>query len=268
MSGELLKLGEYCGDTVRRRQAPGFLFTENRFEPGKVIPKHKHRLDHLTCVISGSFSERYEDRELECKKGCVLIVPAGLAHTDNIGQEGAHTLSLELSPRTSARINQSFTVFQAPAVLTSPQIRSCIGRVCSEFAAQEAASLLMLSALSYELLGLIERTLDRDTGPTWMEEAMRAIHAGARDGATASSVAKKIGIHEAHLSRVFKKINGCSVGDYVRFIRLESAKRDLIETEKTISEIAVEAGFYDLAHFSREFKKAFGITPSNYRKSV
>lgn len=54
-----------------------------------------------------------------------------------------------------------------------------------------------------------------------------------------------------------------------RFIiryRLTKASQLLVQTEKTISQIALEVGFYDHSHFSREFHKLFNLAPGRYRK--
>jgi AraC-like DNA-binding protein len=52
-------------------------------------------------------------------------------------------------------------------------------------------------------------------------------------------------------------------------VRLSYAKRLLkADTLKPIGEVAVKCGFDDLAYFSRIFKQAFGLTPSQYRKQI
>jgi len=65
------------------------------------------------------------------------------------------------------------------------------------------------------------------------------------------------------LYRKLKAITGKSTAIYIRFIRLKKAKELISETEKTISEIAYEVGFKDLAYFSRCFSELFGVSPVN-----
>ena len=53
---------------------------------------------------------------------------------------------------------------------------------------------------------------------------------------------------------------------YLRKLRLRIASRALIYTDESLSEIALDCGFADQSHFSREFRRQFGRTPRAYRE--
>jgi AraC-like DNA-binding protein len=53
---------------------------------------------------------------------------------------------------------------------------------------------------------------------------------------------------------------------FLRKLRLRIASRALIDTDKSLSEIALKCGFADQSHFSREFRRQFGRTPRDYRE--
>ncbi|MBM3874483.1 MAG: helix-turn-helix domain-containing protein [Verrucomicrobia bacterium] len=71
---------------------------------------------------------------------------------------------------------------------------------------------------------------------------------------------------EEHIARVFRRVTGQTVFDYLRTIRLESAKTLLIDSDKTLTEIARLTGFGSLALFSRNFTHYVGRTASSYRQ--
>ena len=79
------------------------------------------------------------------------------------------------------------------------------------------------------------------------------------------AVADAVGRHPAHVARTFRRHFGCSLGEYLRRIRLEHAARRLRETDRSISEIALDAGFYDQAHFGRCFRAWASVSPRVYR---
>jgi AraC family transcriptional regulator, exoenzyme S synthesis regulatory protein ExsA len=66
--------------------------------------------------------------------------------------------------------------------------------------------------------------------------------------------------------RDFKKIYNCSPGKWLVQKHLQFSKYLLSSTEKSISQISMESGFKHPSHFSRSFKKTFGLPPSSFRK--
>ena len=83
---------------------------------------------------------------------------------------------------------------------------------------------------------------------------------------TLGQVAWHVKLSEEHLARVFRKVTGQTVFDYLRTVRLESAKTLLIDSDRTLTEIADAAGFSTLSHFSRNFSQYVGQNPSTYRE--
>ena len=71
-----------------------------------------------------------------------------------------------------------------------------------------------------------------------------------------------------HLTRTFRIHYGVTVGAYLRNLRLEQAARALADSMSTIADIAAQAGFYDQSHFTRTFKRKFGLTPQEYRRAA
>jgi AraC family transcriptional regulator len=75
-------------------------------------------------------------------------------------------------------------------------------------------------------------------------------------------------VHPVHLARVFRLTYGTPVGSYLRGLRLAWAAGRLTDSEDTIAQIALEAGFFDQSHFTRTFRQYFGLTPQAYRRAV
>lgn len=80
------------------------------------------------------------------------------------------------------------------------------------------------------------------------------------------TLAQLAGLSPYYLIRSFHQQVGVPPHGYQRQWQLLQAKR-LLRTSKPLAEIAVENGFYDQSHLNRNFKRAFGITPGQYRKS-
>ena len=71
-----------------------------------------------------------------------------------------------------------------------------------------------------------------------------------------------------HVSRVFRRCYGETLGDYIRRLRIKEARRRLEYGSDSIAQIAVDVGYHDESHFSKAFKKVVGTTPGLYRSVV
>ena len=80
-------------------------------------------------------------------------------------------------------------------------------------------------------------------------------------------IAAEIGVSESLIFRLFRSKEKNTPIDYLRNIRIENAKRMLIEDDGlNISDIAVRCGFSESAYFCSVFRKHTGMTPRSYRK--
>lgn len=79
-------------------------------------------------------------------------------------------------------------------------------------------------------------------------------------------LSEKSGYSEFYFSKKFKEISGMQFRDYLRYRRLAFALKELRDTEKGILDIALQYGFSSHEAFTRSFKEAYGVTPSEYRR--
>lgn len=76
-----------------------------------------------------------------------------------------------------------------------------------------------------------------------------------------------VNLHPRYLCTIFHQVNGQTINEFLRVIRLEKAKRLLLNTSLDITEIAMQVGFNSSQYFSRVFKDIEGLDPRTFRKS-
>lgn len=79
-------------------------------------------------------------------------------------------------------------------------------------------------------------------------------------------VAGQVGMDYYQFSRFFRRMTNKRFNEYLSELRLSHAKKMLLTDSKTVSEVAMECGFDYLSYFSDKFKKAYGISPQDFRR--
>ena len=82
---------------------------------------------------------------------------------------------------------------------------------------------------------------------------------------TVPHLAQLCHISPTHLRRMFRAIMDCTPLDYLQLTRMEAACAMLLHTDRSVLEIGAQAGFATGTSFTRQFKKAFGTTPGQWR---
>lgn len=99
-----------------------------------------------------------------------------------------------------------------------------------------------------------------------IDEIDRCIRAQRGENVTLKHLSEILGYSEFHLSRKFKEISGMQFREYLHHRKLAFALKELRDTETGILEIALKYGFSSHEAFTRAFKEAYGMTPSEYRR--
>ena len=79
-------------------------------------------------------------------------------------------------------------------------------------------------------------------------------------------LAQMVDMNASYLSSIFKKETGMTYSEYLVSCRIEQACKMLVETNKSINDIALKSGYQNARYFSKQFTKQIGLKPSEYRK--
>src|SRR5262249_46229509 len=139
-----------------------------------------------------------------------------------------------------------------------------------EFRRRDELSPLIIEGLTLELLAESARlpySGPLRNSPRWLSAVHDLLRAKFADHLSVQAIAESVSMHPAHVSRVVRQFHGCTLGEYIRRLRIEYACVRLTRSEAPLAEIALAAGFSDQSHFSNSFKRQLGISPAIFRKS-
>lgn len=257
------------GRILRRQEIAGSVLSETAYIPHFSVPRHVHEQDGYFCLIlQGGYSEysRYQNREFG--PATLLYHSPGETHSDKFRSEETRLFCLWMSQERLRGVRDHATAGNNSDHFTHGRALHLAFRMYQEFRSLDELSPLVIEGLTLELLAETFRTNQREVkyfDQPWLKRAQDLIQARFNDTFVVSEIAGLVGVHPVHLTRVFRRSFGCTVGEYVRRLRVDFACRELSKSRKPLAEIATTAGFCDQAHFSRTLKRFTGMTPIEFR---
>ena len=100
-----------------------------------------------------------------------------------------------------------------------------------------------------------------------MQEVATYIYNHYSERLILEDVAKKFNLSRSYLSKKFKSVTGFGFKEYIINVRIQHACELLLNTNKSITDIAFECGFNDSNYFGDAFRRTKGISPNKYRKN-
>lgn len=154
----------------------------------------------------------------------------------------------------------------------SYQYEKLFQKAVNEYSLDLPGSRMICSGILRQIIGMLYNDLAFDSINHKMANKMavaldylnRNYH---RSDLKISELAERTGVSEKHFRRLFFDIYKKKPHEFLRDFRLNKAELFILNTSKQISEIAFQCGFSDVYSFSHCFKREFGVSPTDYRKT-
>ncbi|MDP4096261.1 AraC family transcriptional regulator [Paenibacillus sp. P96] len=268
-----------------------FAIHTRRVGSGWDYPAHEHPQYEINVVLDGEQHMNVEGRHYVQRAGDLMLLRPGIVHSSTSGGapftyfcmhfdiDDKLFLSLlarlkqELFPADGSVAGQIRPALAKLLDLLEPgggstvaqrmRIQSAVFELFAvlwEAVSSEAAA---LSAGAYDRTELAYQIASRLQGianQTFRQGAEEVSHYGIDD------IAAEFGISVSHCSRVFRQVFGESPRTYLSGLVLHEAKLLLADPGMPVQQIAAMLGYRDIAHFSRQFKRWSGMSPSEFRR--
>jgi len=223
--------------------------------------------------------------QFDAHAGDVTTMPPLVYHRTFSTSETPYTnylikISDKLAERFQREISTNIwnSVFEQKLLSFSEEDRLHIERIMQDmhsvYEKKESYSEVILTGLLYHLVVFLHNNTVEKNRQFFKEElskeildAMFYMEQHYAEDLRLPLVATKTGFSEGYFSRLFSSQTGLSFTDYLINIRILRAKELLLQTNKSISEIAIETGFSGGDYFSSVFSRKEGMTPSAFRKN-
>ncbi len=218
---------------------------------------HQHHAIQICIALKGSFRlKNHEENDwLTCE---LAIIDSNVSH--QIDGSGVCLLLIYLDPeqRLSRAVRKKMANERIFLLPSSNEIRPILKQL--KLNTNEKTNLL--SIVEKVLASLLpNEKLERSIDPR-IEKVISTIKSMAGTPLAAIELAQIVGLSESRLAHLFNEQTGIPIRRYILWVRLQKAIVEMIKTN-SLTEVAHASGFADSAHFTRTFRRMFGIVPSS-----
>ena len=264
--------GEESRDlSCKRREVAGLVLTEQSLPPGAELATHSHENASLCIALRGSCTEVFDRSTYHHNVAGFHFLPARKRHSVKVHEKGLRCLTIDVPAELLESGRQYSLILDSAVHATGGTVALLLMKVYAEFLQTDSASDTAILGLSFEVLAEVSRRqvrVEESAQLRWLSRAKEFLHAHFNEGVSLLRLSEAVGVHPSHLARAFRRHYHCTVGEYVRQLRIEHACRQLSSANSSLAEVSVAAGFADQSHFGRTFKRLLGMTPAQYRDSV
>ena len=248
-------------------------------EPYELIPGEE--TCYILLVSEGSFTLEYGGETALVNPGSTLLLgpgggrllPQGSTAAELVGCRFPLGVLHELRSTAGRDYTRRFaagqrTVLYGPVQWAS-RLRTLLEMMHSASGEQDyPGPLYLLLILHYvEQECIAESSAAARPRNETVEQICAYLAANYRQKFSLTEVAARFYISPYYLSRLFRRVTGQSIVDYINNRRIEAAQKLLESTDLSISAVAEQTGFASAAHFRRVFREVMGTGPLQYRKT-
>jgi AraC family transcriptional regulator len=261
------ELPGFYGSTLKTRSLGDFVLTERAYPARYETPSHVHDRPLFCVVLDGSYEEVNGGRTHQCTASTMLFHAAHEEHLERFGGAGGRSLIVEIEPGWYQRVREVAPGGVHTVACDGGGLRLSGAKLYREFGSEDEASPLIIEGLMLELIGEFLRLRQPNVSrpPHWLSDVREYIRANFSQRLTLELIGRAAHAHPVHVAQTFRRFHQCTIGEYLRRLRVDFACKELVTSDKAMSEIALAAGFSDQSHFNRSFKRELGMSPSQYR---
>ncbi|HKU14903.1 MAG TPA: AraC family transcriptional regulator [Steroidobacteraceae bacterium] len=256
--------------TIKTCEFAGLELIEGVYPAKAHVPEHAHEQAVFCIGLTGVCSEVLGGKVRRYEPSTVAFLPAHQCHSLAFPCADTRAFSIDVAGCWIERARELSLQLDDSVHARGGVLSALMMRIYEEFRQLDTASPLAIQGLTMEMLAAVSRSHSHASvrrRPRRLAWALEFLRERFTEQVTLAQVAAAAGLHPVYLAREFRRFHGCTIGEFIRRLRIERACRQLSASDEPLATIAANAGFADQSHFSRTFKRLVGMTPAHYRAS-
>lgn len=250
-------------------------------------PIHTHDFLELIYVYSGNAVHIYNGKQTQIGSGEYVFIDFNSEHSIKEKSEGFNAITCTFVPEFVdstlpgitgiGEVLKSYNINLVSRSLSEVcffddrdgRILRLLELMLDEYRRKDAGYLSIIRSCLIQILVLTARRTELVSSRTdeRIGEIADYVYRNYSEGITLDKVSRKFYCSLSNISILFKKQMGMTFTEYLRKVRLSAACRLLVNTDKSVGEIAEAVGYSDVRSFRKHFRDTYGMTPLRFRKN-
>ena len=225
--------------------------------------RHSHDYSQILLPMQGAMRLDVEGHRSVVSSNCVAVIPRDHEHDF---EPSVDCSMLILDVETDAFVGEA-----APAVLRDPvpsltRVEPWLWRMFRQLGAEVEAGACRASDAAGLVLAGLKLVAPAETPRPWSRSEARVLDAAhGGQAANVAEMARNAGLGQSRFHELFRATTGQSPKQSQLARLFDEAADQLVTTALPISEIAYAIGYQNASSFNRQFRRRFGLTPSEFR---
>lgn len=261
----LLSTGKYSGATSNLKHFDGIISgTTTYAEDNFSTEFHYHSNPHLSFILQGGNIENRKRMTTERKVGDIMFFHSGELHRTLPTTPHSKNMNLELENDFLKQYNISEDEI-ANMIKKNIDSKFLMLKVYKELLENDSYSNISIKML---LLNTITKPISSNLNkkPYWIIKLSEILNDEWNEFHNLMDLSLILKVHPVTISKYFVRYFGITLGEYMRKLKIDKSLSLIQNDYLSLTEVAIECGFSDQSHFTRNFKKFTGLLPKEFRQ--
>lgn len=260
-----LKAGRYLGSNKRSWDANGLFVSETEYHSNVFEGWHYHENSHITLILQGGNREQRRNREFESVPGEIVFYASGELHRNLNTKHPSRNINVEIANDFFSHYNLDIAELKT-TTSNNANAKFALLKAYQECLTNDETSQTTIHGLLLNLIATTAGVKTESFNPKWVGLVTDILNDRWNENISLDELAKLIGVHPVTISKLFPKYFQCTLGEYIRKIRIDKATILIRNSQLSLTDIGYQCGFFDQSHFIRVFKLTTGFLPNRYKK--
>ncbi|UTN05456.1 helix-turn-helix transcriptional regulator [Flavobacterium bizetiae] len=261
-----LEKEKYLGNTKNIfNNKQGIAVVETEYQQKVYEGWHSHHNAHITLFLKGGTAEKRKNSSTHVGPGSLLFYHSDELHLNQDTLFPSKNINIEIEENLLKELQISEAIIEK-SIRNTTLTKFLILKIFKESMIADPFSGDTINMLFAQLSNANTHLERYEKSPFWVKSLNELLNDCWNENPNLQDLAQVLNLNPITISKHFPKYFGCTLGEYMRRIKIDRSLSLITSNQINLTEIGFQCGFADQSHFIRTFKNQTGFLPKQFQK--